>query len=159
VDVQVVDALAPMTTIVDNYPKAIFIKTLLPSNASSNEHQVAKQRFVTLLCLLKLTQPIPVFWDNKEVSLCHWRDVSESQAISILVNNVSRDFFARNLIKKRVNLWLGCLCFDLLVCLPEFLLFKLEVFEPVQSDILLDIREVPLEANAFRLPTFVVFKM
>jgi len=120
---------------------------------------MAKQSFVTLFCLLKLTQSITIFGDDKEVSVCHWRDVSECKAICIFIDDVRSDLFAHNFIEKCINLWLGCLCFDLLVGLAKFFLFKLEVFEHVQSDVFLDIREVPLEANAFRLATLVVFKM
>ena len=149
-----------MTTVINHCAVAILSEAFLPCDFLSDEHQMTEQSFVTLFCHAELTQTISVLGYDKEVGFCYGADVSEGQAICILVNDVRRDLFAHKLVENGVFFWLGCLCFDLLVCLSGLCcLLKFEVFERSQSDVLLHIREVPLEVDAFRLATVVVFQI
>ena len=85
-------------------------------------------------------------------------DVSEGQAVVIFVNNVGRDLVSYQLIEDGVFLGRGGLGLHLLVrfgCSVGCVLLKLEVFKRAQSDVLLDIREVPAEIETFWLSAVV----
>ena len=118
---------------------------------------------MTLLSFRKLAQSISIFRNDKKVSLCSRRDISEGQALVILINNGSWDIFSHNLVENGdlviySLLFVSCfLCFVLFVVWRSFL--KLEVFEGLKSDVLLYIWEVPAKVERVRLATAIIFQM
>ena len=107
VDVQMVDTLAAILSVVNDNPVASLVKSLLLGNLGDGDHQMAEHGGVGLVGLAQLGEALSVFWDHQKVGFANWSNVSESQADIVFVNDVCWDFLGNNLVKNCHFLW-GC---------------------------------------------------
>ena len=152
-DMQMINALTPMATVVDDCPIPICTQAFPSGHLCRHKHQVAKQRFVSLLCLAQLTETVSILRNHQKVCLGDRSDISERQTLLVFVDDVRRDLLPHQLVEQGVLFSLGCLGFSLLSS-------DLRV-EPgvIESDVLLDEGEVPLEVQRVRLSALVSFQV
>ena len=114
-DVQVVDALAAMTSIVDYSSEPVLGQAFLSCNLRSNDHEVTEQGLVPILSLMYLCQPVAVLRNHEKVRGSDRSNVTECQASIILVEYVRRNLLPDEFIKDSILSWFGFLSFGLLV--------------------------------------------
>ena len=114
-DVQVVDALAAMTSIVDYSSEPVLSQAFLSCNLRSNDHEMTEQGLVPILSLMYLCQPVPVLRNDEKVRGSDRSNVTEGQASIILVEYVRRNLLPDEFIKDSILSWFGFLSFGLLV--------------------------------------------
>ena len=114
-NVQVVDALAAMTSIVDYSSEPVLGQAFLSCNLRSNDHEMTEQGLVPILSLMYLCQPVPVLRNHEKVRGSDRSNVTECQASIILVEYVRRNLLPDEFIKDSILSWFGFLSFGLLV--------------------------------------------
>ena len=77
VDVEMEDGLAALGTFVDDSTVAILTQSFASGHFGSNVHQVPKQVLMPLLRLTQLAETVSVLWDDQEVRVGYWGDISE----------------------------------------------------------------------------------
>ena len=104
-----VDALAPLCTIIDHSTIATVSKALLSGNLRCNDHQVAKKSYMAVLSLGYACESIAVLRDDKEVFSGYGGDIAESQGFVVLIDHISWDLSSDDLVKDGVFNGSGCL--------------------------------------------------
>ena len=151
--VQMINALTPMATIVDDSTVAILTQSFASGHFGSNVHQVPKQVLMPLFRLAQLAETVSVLRNDQKVRFGNWGDIPKRQAGVVFVDDVCGDFFPHQLVKQGYLFSLGSLGFCLLIgnlrresCI-------------VKSDILFDVREVPLEVQRVGLSALVCLQV
>lgn len=96
VQVEVVNRLSPVSSIVDHYPKTI-VKFLLSSYFVCSQQKMTKKRVILLCSIAEHRQPL--LGNHKDMSWCLRRDITEGQALVILIHNVSWDGLVNDLVE------------------------------------------------------------
>ena len=106
-DVQMIDTLAAILSVVNDNPVACLVESLLLCDLGNGDHQMAEHGGVGVISLAQLGEALSVLWDHQKVGLANWGNVSESHAAIVFVYDVSWDFLGYNLVKNCHILW-GC---------------------------------------------------
>ena len=120
-DVQVVDALASVCSIVDNRAVPSFMQILLLGNFRANDHHVTKDCSVSFFSFWDSCKAISILRDHQEVSLCDWADIAECQALFVFVDYGCRDLLLDDFVE---DCDFFCCC-SLSLCLFAFYHFFL----------------------------------
>ena len=113
-DVKMVDRLTAILSIVDHKSVTI-LETLLFGNLGSNDHEVAEHLLVTIFSMDELTETISVLWNDQEVSLGNWSNISEGDALIVIIDLVAWDITGNDLVEEGDFLGLSCLSLSLFV--------------------------------------------
>ena len=97
-DVQVVHRLTTVFAVID-YDAIAFLKPFFLGNLLRSVHQVTENALLVLTCMLQLGKAVAEFWDNQYVSRSLGVDVPESQALVVLMNDISWDFLCDDLVE------------------------------------------------------------
>ena len=99
-NVEMVNTLCTMQTIVDHQPKSITSKTFINSNFFCSVYQMPQNIFLVLSCIAQTIHSILVFWNNKKM---FWRlgiDVFECHTKVVFIDNVAWNFFGYKFVEK-----------------------------------------------------------
>lgn len=96
VEVEVVHRLSPISSVVDYNPKTI-VKFLLSSYFVCSKQKMTKKRIILFCSITQHRQPL--LGNHKDVSWGLRRDITEGQALIILIHNVSWDGLVNDLVK------------------------------------------------------------
>ena len=113
-DVQVVDSLASMLSVVDDKSITFLIEAFLFSNLCASDHQMSEKLSVGLCSFGHFAKTLTILWNDQEVSFGDWCNISECQADVILIDNCSWDLLLYNLVEK---------CYLFRLCSLSFFLF------------------------------------
>ena len=78
VDVQMVDALASLSTIIDHSAISTVSKALLCGHLRRNDHQMAKKSYMAVFSPRYASEPVAVLRDDEEMFGSHGCNITES---------------------------------------------------------------------------------
>lgn len=99
-DVQMVNTLSTMRTIIDNQAETARHQAFLMGNLLSREHQMAQKFLLVLSRIAQTVEAILVLWNHQKVNRALRVDVAEGQANVILVDDVRWNLLRNQLVEE-----------------------------------------------------------